>query len=176
MEKFKKLQEDIQNASNQQVIKKIAISGVAVGILAAALVCVVLGKTFDDPNSAIPTFLFTVAVFLFLGGIIKLFVNRSCYVYHPSDSRLQSLTVYFDIHDSNDLQICMEMKRFDELSRFKREKDTGVKLEAMIASKGDFAAVQISEYIPYTYEAITPVMCFYGEDARALKAVVGGLK
>ncbi len=47
------------------------------------------------------------------------------------------------------------MKRFDELSRFKREKDTGVKLEAMIASKGDFAAVQISEYIPYTYEAVT---------------------
>ncbi|NCE71333.1 hypothetical protein [Odoribacter sp. Z80] len=176
MEKFKKLQEDIQDASNQEVVRKTAVSGVAVGILSAAIVCAIIGKMFDDPNSAVPTFLFTLAVFLFLGGIIKLFVSRSYYLHRPSRSRLQALTIYFDIHDGNDLQTCMEMKRFDELSRFKREKDTGVKLEAMIASKGDFAAVQISEYIPYTYEAVTPVMCFYGEDARALRASVGAVK
>ena len=62
----------------------------------------------------------------------------------------------------------LEMKRFDELNRLKREKDTGIKLEAMVTGDGTFAALQISEYVPYTYEAITPVRCYYGDDARTL--------
>ena len=50
----------------------------------------------------------------------------------------------------------------------RKDKDTGVKVEAMIADDQKFAAVQISEYIPYSYEAVTPVMCYYGEEARLL--------
>lgn len=176
MENFKIIQEDIINVSNNEVVKKNAISGVAVGLLLAGIGCAVAGKSFEDPNSAVPSFLFTLAVCLFLGAIIKFFVSRNCYLYLPAKSRLYTSTFYFDIHDSNDLQVCMEMKRFDELSRLKREKDTGVKLEAMIAKSGDFAAVQISEYIPYTYQAITPVMCYYGKDAKALVASVQEIK
>ena len=76
--------------------------------------------------------------------------------------------MYFDVHESDNLQDCMEMKRFEDLKKMKREKDTGVKVEAMIADDQKFAAVQISEYIPYSYEAVTPVMCYYGEEARLL--------
>ena len=82
--------------------------------------------------------------------------------------------MYFDVHESDNLQDCMEMKRFEDLKKMKREKDTGVKVEAMIADDQKFAAVQISEYIPYSYEAVTPVMCYYGEEAPC-KAAAGFL-
>ena len=82
--------------------------------------------------------------------------------------KLKTMTMYFDVHESDNLQDCMEMKRFEDLKKMKREKDTGVKVEAMIADDQKFAAVQISEYIPYSYEAVTPVMCYYGEEARLL--------
>ncbi len=81
---------------------------------------------------------------------------------------MKKAIAYFDVHESDALQACVEMKRFEELKRLKREKDTGVRLEAMVADDGKFAAVQISEYIPYTYEAITPVRCYYGEEADVL--------
>ncbi len=168
MEKYKTLQEDIENASNNEVIKKSTVSGMAVGLLVGAVACAIAGKSFEDPNSAVPTFLFTAAVFLLLAGIVKFFVGRNGYLFKPTKSRLKKVTAYFDVHESDALQTCVEMKRFEELKRLKREKDTGVRLEAMLADDGKFAAVQISEYVPYTYEAITPVRCYYGEEAHVL--------
>lgn len=168
MEKYKTIQEDIENATNKEVVKQVRISGVAAGLIIGAIVLAIAGKGFEDPNSSLPTFLFTTSAFLFLGGIIKLFISRNCYLFRPTKSRLKAVTMYFDIHESDALQTCMEMKRFDDLVRLKREKDTGVKLEAMIAGDGKFAAIQIMEYIPYTYEAVTPVLCYYEEDAQKL--------
>ena len=170
MEKYKTLQEDIEKASNNEVVKKATVSGIAVGLLMLAIVLAITGKSFEDPNSALPTFLFTAAAFLLLVGIVKFFVGRKGYLFKPTKSRLKTITTYFDIHESDALQNCFEMKRFDDLNRLKREKDTGVKLEAMVAEDGKFAAVQVFEYIPYTYEAVTPVQCYYGEDARLLVA------
>lgn len=172
MEKFKTIQEDIENISNKEVVKQTRISGIAVGLVVVAVVFAIAGKSFEDPNSSMPTFLFTTAAILFLGGIVKLFVSRSCYLFRPTKSRLKSVTLYFDVHESDALQNCMELKRFDDLKRLKREKDTGVKVEAMVTGDGKFAAVQILEYIPYTYEAITPVMCYYGDEAQIFAAYV----
>lgn len=166
MEKYKTIQEDIENVSNKEVVKQIRISRIAVALIIVSILCAVGGKSFSDPNTSMPTFLFTVSVFLFLGGIIKLFVSRSCYIFRPTKSRMKSLTFYFDVHEGDSLRNCIEMNRFNELNRLKREKDSGVKLEVMMAGDGKFAAAQILEYIPYTYEAITPVKCYYGDEAR----------
>ena len=168
MEKYKTISEDIENVSNRDVVKHSRISGIGVGMIVAAVVCAIAGKSFEDPNSSLPAFFFTVSALLLLAGIVKVFVGRTCYTFKPTKSRLQPFTLYFDVHESVALQNCVEMKRFDELNRLKREKDTGIKLEAMVTGDGTFAALQISEYVPYTYEAITPVRCYYGDDARTL--------
>ena len=159
MGKFKKLQEDIENVTNKEVVKQTRISGVATVVLIISVACAIGGMSFEDPNSSMPTFLFTASALLF---------DRSCYMFKPTKSKLKTMTMYFDVHESDNLQDCMEMKRFEDLKKMKREKDTGVKVEAMIADDQKFAAVQISEYIPYSYEAVTPVMCYYGEEARLL--------
>lgn len=90
-------------------------------------------------------------------------------MYLPTKSRLKLHTLYFDVHASDDVQSCLQMKRFDELANLKQQKDNGVKLEAMFSVDSEFAAVQVLEYVPYTFEAITPVMCFYGGEAKKLR-------
>lgn len=170
MGKFKKLQEDIENVTNKDVVKQTRISGVATIILIVSVACAIGGMGFEDPNSSMPTLLFSVSALLFLSGIVKLLLDRSCYIFKPTKSRLKTMTMYFDVHESDNLQDCMEMKRFEDLKKMKREKDTGVKMEMMVADDQKFAAVQISEYIPYTYEAVTPVMCYYGEEVRMLSS------
>lgn len=167
MEKYKNLQEDIENVTNKEVMKRTKLSMAAIGLLAAAVVMAIGGLSFQDPNSAMPTLLFTASALVFIGGIIKLFVHRTCYMFRPTNSQLKGKVIYFATQESDALQNCLSMKRFEELKKLKREKDSGVKLEAMVADDQKFVAIQISEYIPYSYEAVTPVMCFYGEEAKA---------
>ncbi len=166
MEKYKTLEEDIENVTNKEVVKQTRLSGIAVITLLIAIGCALGGMAFEDPNSSMPTFLYTMAVFLFLGGVVKLFVDRSYYLFRPTKSKLKAVTLYFDVHESDAILNCMEMKRFEDLKNLKREKDTGIKVAAMLANDQKFAAIQVSEYIPYTYEAVTPVMCYYGDDAQ----------
>jgi len=168
MEKYKTILEDIENIANQEVVKQIQISKAGVVLIALAVGCALAGKGFEDPNSSLPTFFFTASAFLFLAGIVKLFVSRTCYAFKPTKSKLQPVTLFFDIHEEAALQNCVETKRLEELAHLKREKNTGIKLEALVSGDGKFAALQILEYVPYTYEAVTPVMCYYGDEARHL--------
>ena len=62
----------------------------------------------------------------------------------------------------------MEQKRFEILKGLKRQINTGVKVDAMIAADSRFVALQVSEYVPYMYEAVSPVMCYYENDALLL--------
>ncbi|MDY3032318.1 MAG: hypothetical protein SOR65_00055 [Odoribacter sp.] len=172
MGKYKIIHEDIENINSKEIVKQTNISGVAIVIILGALALGAWGMTFDDPNSSMPTFLFTAAAIFFLSGVIKLLVSRKRYVYLPTKSVLKLETLYFDVHASDELQACLQMKRFDELSRIKREKDNGVKVEAMLSRDGQFAAVQVLEYVPYSFEAVTPVMCFYKEEAGKLSAAL----
>lgn len=167
MEKFKTIQEDIENVTNQEVVKKGKISLVAIALIIIAVILVVVGMGSGDPNASWPSFLFTVAAMLFLGGIVKLFVSRSCWIFRPTNSKLKEMTLYFDVHESDALQTCIEMKRFEDFKQMKRKKDSGVRVEAMVSDDQRFAAVQVAEYVPYSYEAVTPVVCYYGDDAKS---------
>lgn len=61
--------------------------------------------SFEDPNSSMPTFLFTASALLFLSGVIKLLVDRSCYMFKPTKSKLKTDDhVFHDVHESDNLQ------------------------------------------------------------------------
>lgn len=166
MSKYKTITEDIETVTNKEVVKQNKVSLIAFGLVTIAILFTVGGWSIDDPNSFLSTFLYTAAVFLFLGGIIKFFMGRESYLFRPTGSHLQKMTVYFDSKESQPLQYCIEEKRFEDLKQLKRQINTGVKLDVMIAGDKKFAAVQLSEYVPYAYEAISPVICYYGEEAK----------
>ena len=173
MSKYKTITEDIETVTNKEVVKQNRVSLVALGLVVAAVLCVAGGWAIEDPNSSLSTFLFTEAVFLFLGGIVKFFMGRECYLFRPTGSHLQKITVYFDAKESQPLQYCIEEKRFEDLKQLKRQINTGVKLDVMLTGDKKFAAVQLSEYVPYAYEAISPVICYYGEEAKNFSHYLG---
>lgn len=174
MGKYKVIHEDIENINSKEIAKQTNISIVAIVVMVVGIALGVLGILFDDPNSSMPTFLFTLAALLVFGGLVKLLVSRTCYVYLPTKSRLALSKYYFDVHAGDEVQNCLQMKRFDDLSRIKREKDNGVKVEAMLAADGQFAAIQVLEYVPYSFEAVTPVMCYYGDEAAKVSKALKG--
>lgn len=168
MEKYDVLPEDIERVSEQQVIRKNKVSMVAIGLILLAILLAVGGFSATDPNSSVATFLYTAALFVFFAGIVKFCMGRNCYFFKPTGSQIRQVTLYFDNKERHLLQDYIENKNFDALTQLKRQINTGVKVEAMVAADNRFVAVQLSEYVPYTYEAVTPVMCYYEEDARRL--------
>lgn len=173
MEKYKAIQEDIENVTNKEVVKQSRIAPLALGLIVLAVVGILGTLKFEDPNSSLPTLLYTLSAFLFIAGIIKLFIARNYYLFLPTKSRIREVTLYFDPQQGQMLQTCLEMKRFDDLKRLKKKKDAGIKLEALVAGDRKFIAVQLSEYVPYNYEAVTPVLCYYGEEADRLVTHAG---
>ena len=167
MSKYKTIVEDIENVTERKVIKQNEFSVIALGTFVIGGVCAWAGFSIEDPNSSVSTFLFTASVCLIIGSIVKFCMGREYYLFKPTGSRLQKTTVYFDNKESQPLQYCIEERRFEDLKHMKRQVNTGIKLEAMVASDRKFAAVQISEYVPYTYEAVSPVVCYYDSDAES---------
>lgn len=172
MEKFIDINENIEEATNREVVKQNKISVAAIGFAVVGILMAVWGMAYEDKNSPISTALITFAVVFFITGVVKLCMGRNCYMFRPSGSKVKSVTLFFDTKESRALQHCVESKRFDDLKRLKREVNAGVKLEAMVAGDGKFAAVQIQEYVPYTYEAICPVVCYYGDDAECFTSFI----
>lgn len=166
MAKYKNLDEDIEIITNREVVKKNKVSMGAIGFILLAVLCILGGMSIEDPNSSLSTFLFTAAVFMAIGGLVKFFMGRNCYFFRPTGSKINKMILYFDPRESQTLQYCMEEKKFEDLKNLKRQVNTGTKVEVMAAGDQKFAAVQVYEYIPYNYEAVTPVFCYYGDEAR----------
>ena len=172
MEKYKKIWEEIEVASNHEVVKKSCISSIGMVCILFAIGCIVGAKGFEDPNSSLPTFLYTIAAILLLMGIVKICVDRTCYIFKSTKSKLYSKTVYFDAKDEVELKSSLEMNRFDLLKHLTKKKDGVIKLELMMTKDGQFAALQLFEYIPYSYEVLTPVWCYYGDSAKQLSETI----
>lgn len=172
MEKFIDINENIEEATNREVVKQNKISLAAIGFIVVGGLMAVWGMTYEDKNSPVSTALLTFAVVFLLTGVVKLCMGRNCYMFRPSGSKMKSVTLFFDAKESRALQHCVEAKQFDDLKRLKRDINAGVKLEAMVAGDGKFAAVQVQEYVPYTYEAICPVVCYYGDDAQSFTSFI----
>ncbi len=166
MEKYKTLIEDIEHATHGEVVKKSRLSPAALVLFATGVLCFLGAKAIGDPNSALPTFLYTAAVCLLLVGVVKFFTGNKVYVFLPAGSNLKKERVYFDAKERQPLFDSIEDRRFESLKRLKRLANTGIRLDVLYAGNREFAAVQLLEYVPYTYETATPVICYYGEEAR----------
>ncbi|MDE6877889.1 MAG: hypothetical protein K2P54_01995 [Odoribacter sp.] len=168
MERYAVITEDIENVTNREVVRQNRISMVSIGFILLSVFLALWAFSITDPNSSFSTFLLTTAVFMLFGGIVKFCMGRRCYFFKPTGSPIKHMTLYFDNKESQHLKDCMEQKRFEILKGLKRQINTGVKVDAMIAADSRFVALQVSEYVPYTYEAVSPVMCYYENDALLL--------
>lgn len=168
MERYTVMPENIENETNREVVKQSKVSMGSIGLILLAAFLALGAFAISDPNSSLSTLLLTAAVFMALGGLIKLCMGRNCYIYKPTGSRIKRMTVYFDNKECQNLKDCIESGKFEILKSLKRQVNFGVKMDAMVAADNCFVAIQLSEYVPYTYEAVSPVRCYYNEEARVL--------
>jgi len=120
-----------------------------VGILAFA-------STFEleDKSSTVSMALMVLGTGLFLMGIFRLFWKSKEVIYLPTKSVAKEHSIFFDLKHMDALRNLVNSGSFS----------------VILSADKKFAAVQLFQFIPYTYQPITSVQYFTDEQASAVIA------
>lgn len=135
------------------------------GILAFA-------STFEleDRSSTVSMALMVFGTGLFLVGIFRLFWKSKEVVYLPTGSIAKERSVFFDLKHMDKLVDIVNSGSFSANSDIKSETSGNIRMDVILSEDKKFAAVQLFQFVPYTYQPITSVHYFTNEDASAVVA------
>ena len=107
---------------------------------------------------------------LFLMGIFRLFWKSKEVIYLPTKSVAKEHSIFFDLKHMDALRNLVNSGSFSAGSNIKSEASGNIRMDVILSADKKFAAVQLFQFIPYTYQPITSVQYFTDEQASAVIA------
>ena len=89
------------------------------------------------------------------------------YYHSPSQMPVKKKEYYFS-DDLKDVQAILEQHKFNSLKGLHCKTLSPVEMVVVGTKDGQYAAVQLFHYVPYTFEPVSEIMVFNGSDAAAL--------
>lgn len=120
----------------------------------------------SDKSSAVSMMMMVAGTSLILWGIFRLFWRTKELVYLPTGSVARERTLFFSQKDLEQLTDMLE--HGTPVTGVRSESSGNVRLNVMLSQDNRFAAVQLFQFIPYSYTPVTPVRYFTGSDAAAI--------
>lgn len=157
-------------SSHPDVIKRTSISGLILSVimLIAGLSVFVSAFQLDERSSTLSMFLMVLGTAFLLFGVFRLFWKSREMVYAPTGSVTREASLFFDSKHEGKLTSLLESSEFVLGSDIKSTTSGNLRLDALLSQDSNFAAVQLFQFVPYTYNPVTKVFYFTGEKARAL--------
>ena len=137
----------------------IAVSGVVALVFSS-----VLGK-FNDTLSMI---LLTVGVIFLLIAFYRFFWQSYEIVYRPTGSVISSGSLYMDSAELQRIRQMVERNDFSGLSNITCKDGGNGRLDYLQSKDGRFVAVQLFQFVPYTYEPVSERYYYTDDVAVAL--------
>ena len=140
-------------SSHPDIAKRTSVSGLIFSciMLLAGVIAFVSTFEMEDRSSTISMGLMVLGTALFLIGVFRLFWKSKEIVYLPTGSVAKEQSIFFDL------------KHLDELTDM-------VKSGVMLSEDRKFAAVQLFQFVPYTYNPVTSVRYFTNGEAASIAA------
>ena len=162
--------ETLFSTTHPQLDKHISVKQILVSSLIAlvGVVGIVLSCVVDESDSTLCMALLTVGILLMLFALYRFFTKRSETVYKATGSEVRSGTLYMDAVEMQNLQRMMEKNDFSASSRLAFKEGGNGRLDYMISKDGRFVAVQLLQFVPYTYEAVTGLFYYTDDDAISI--------
>lgn len=157
------------SAEHPYISKHISLFSILVTSCFALLgiTCVVLSLNIDKNTSIVSMSLLTVGSVLLLFSLYRYFWKCTETIYNPTGSKIGEGTRYMNQADVQTIRLMMESKNFEQLPASFKEGGNG-RMDYMLSKDGKFAAVQLFQFVPYTYEPASEVYYFMDDDAAAL--------
>lgn len=112
----------------------------------------------------------------FLLGIFRLFWKSKEVVYIPTGSVTKERSVFFDLKHMGKLKEMIEKGQLSTEDGVKSEGSGNVRLDVILSQDNKFAAVQLFQFVPYTYTPVTSVHYYTGNDAATISAFLAKCK
>lgn len=159
-------------SSHPDIAKRTSLSGLICSsiILLVGVLAFVSTFEMEDRSSTLSMGLMVLGTGMFLIGIFRLFWKSKEVVYLPTKSVAKEQSVFFDLKYMDQLKEMVQKGEFPADTKLKGENSGNIRMDVILSEDKKFAAVQLFQFVPYTYNPITSVLYFTNGEASALAA------
>lgn len=159
-------------SSHPDIAKRTSISGILLSSVMLLMGVLAFASTFEleDKSSTVSMALMVLGTGLFLMGIFRFFWKSKEVVYLPTGSVAKERSLFFDLKYMDALANMVNSGSFSANTDIKSEASGNIRLDIILTEDKKFAAVQLFQFVPYTYQPITSVQYFTNEQASAIAA------
>lgn len=154
---------------HSDVVKRVSASSVIVSVVIGAfgIGAFLTSMRMSDASSTMSMLCLTGGTILLLVALFRLFWRSKEWVYIPTGSVTKEGSCFFDVCDLQALNTTMERKSFQSTNEVQVKTNGNVRMDYMISRDKKFVAAQLFRFVPYTYEPVSSVFYFTGNDANA---------
>lgn len=165
-------------SSHPDIAKRTSVSGIIISLAMLAIGIFAFVSVFgmNDKSSGASMALMVAGTALILFGIFRMFWKSKEMVYLPTGSVTRERSLFFDSKHMDKLAEMLEKGQLDAQDSIKSAPSGNVRLDVMMSQDHKFAAVQLFQFIPYTYTPVTTVRYFTGGEAAAFSAFLAKCK
>lgn len=159
-------------SAHPDIAKRTSVSGLIIScvMLLAGVLAFISTYELEDRSSTISMGLMVLGTALFLTGVFRLFWKSKEVVYLPTGSVAREQSLFFDLKNMDKLSEMVKNGSFATDVAVKGESSGNIRLDVILSEDTKFAAVQLFQFVPYTYNPVTTVRYFTNGEATALSA------
>ena len=149
-------------SSHPDIAKRTSVSGLIFSGIMLLIGVLAFISTFEmeDRSSTLSMGLMVLGTGLFLIGIFRLFWKSKEVVYLPTGSIAKEQSVFFDLKYMDQLKEIVKLGTFSADTNLKGGTSGNLRMDIILSEDKKFAAVQLFQFVPYTYNPITSVQYF----------------
>lgn len=165
-------------STHPDIVKRTSIPGLIFSAVMLLLGVLVFASTFEitDRSSTLSMLLMVLGTAFFLLGIFRLFWKSKEVVYLPTGSITKERSIFFDLKHMGKLKEMIEKGHLAVGDGVKSEGSGNVRMDIILSQDNKFAAVQLFQFVPYTYTPVTSVHYYTGNDAATVSAFLSKCK
>ena len=159
--------ETLFSAAHPQLEKQISVKQILLSSCIAlfGVIGIGLSLVMDKSESTLCMAFLTIGILLMLFALYRFFTKSKEMIYKPTGSEVRSDTLYMDSVELQSLKQMMVKNEFSTSSRLVFKEGGNGRLDYMVSKDGRFMAIQLLQFVPYTYEAVTGVYYYTDNDA-----------
>jgi hypothetical protein len=170
MKQTNQVVETLLSSTHVQLDKHLCVKKLLVSSLIAlgGIVAIVLMMAMDESDTTLSMALLTIGIILLLFALNRFFTKSHETIYKPTGSVVRSGSLYMDSLELQNLQQMIKKNHFPETSRVAFKEGGNGRLDYMISKDGRFVAVQLFQFVPYTYESVSDILYYTDDEAVAI--------
>lgn len=165
-------------ASSPYISSRLNVAGVMSSLALSTLAAVVLVIAFGMKGeaSAFQIGLFALG-FIVLGYSFYRLSNKSKEtIYVPTKSLTKQSSLFFDLKYIDELKSCVNTGNFQPGMDLPNEVTGNIRMDVIISQDKKFAAVQLFQFVPYEYKALTQVHYFMNGEVKPIADFIAKCK